>query len=409
LESKKKALVEIRQGVEDRSLELYEQLEKDRPAEENRIRNKTYSTVELGSDGKPTEAALKRRENQITASYKSLTEKFFADCANVKNATSTQDSALLAEIRADQKALTVTRTVSSMEDELKVSFGQYEGSRNGWNAYLSLYSDGILLYTDSFIVNYETLSGKKAPNMETELNDSVIEEYTNNVDMYSSLLTRGDPIVYFEIDYNVAAESDDKPSTYKFNFATVRVINTVSGKVTQTSGLNKIQPRTMTPSQDLREIVGIAAKEKDDFISLNKLLEKGWTFSKEVCKKMGNIGDIAYSDGSVSAEYDKTKKPVGIVIEERNNFATKIVSLTETYASWRYAKEWCNDYRDESGNSGWYLPNKEELNQYIVELSKRKPVRTFKSDKGYNRARDRKDKRLYEVDSEEENGTVEER
>lgn len=46
--------------------------------------------------------------------------------------------------------------------------------------------------------------------------------------------------------------------------------------------------------------------------------------------------------------------------------------------------------------------NCEELNQYVTELSKRKPVRTFKSDKGYDRARDRKDKRLYEVDSEEE-------
>lgn len=55
------------------------------------------------------------------------------------------------------------------------------------------------------------------------------------------------------------------------------------------------------------------------------------------------------------------------------------------------------------------MTNKEELNQYITELSKRKPVRTFKSDKGYDRARDRKDKRLYEVDSEEEDGTHEER
>ena len=590
LESKKKALVEIRQGVENRCIELYEQLEKDRAAEKNRICNKTYSTVELGSDGKPTEAALKRRENQITASYKSLTEKFFTDCASVKNATSTQDSALLAEIKADQKALTVTRTVSSMGDELKVSFGQYEGSKNGWNAYLSLYSDGILLYTDSFIVNYETLSGKKAPNMETELNDSVIEEYTSNVDMYSSLLTRGDPIIYFEIDYNVAAESDDKPSMYKFNFSTVRVINTVSGKVTQTSGLNKIQPRTMTPSQDLREIVGIAAKEKDDFISLNKLLEleidltlaeakeelpeykeltalfemvkipgknyemmttevtqklyryimgenpsdfkgennpvekvswydaiyfcnklseklfltpvysvrgttdvtkwdytphKGYSVSGQVIQNIsangfrlptefeyvyaakggqnytyagsnnidevawyennsgrtthpvaqkkangyglydmsGNVwewywdcygsyylylrggcwsdsansctvsgrncfncaynrndlndfgfrvvrkmdnalfGCIAYSDGSVSGEYDNTKTPIGIVIEEIDGVATKIVSLTETKAKWDEAKSWCNNYRDASGNSNWYLPSKEELNQ----------------------------------------------
>lgn len=48
------------------------------------------------------------------------------------------------------------------------------------------------------------------------------------------------------------------------------------------------------------------------------------------------------------------------------------------------------------------MSNKEELNQYLSELSKRKPVRIFKSDKGYDRARDRKDKHLYEIDSEEE-------
>ncbi len=155
----------------------------DRKSEENRIRSKSYSTVELGSDDKPTEVALTRRENQVVKSYEDLTNKFFDDAEAVKKATAAQDAALLAEIRADQKSITGNRTVSSMGDELKVSYGKYEGSKNGWNAYLSLYSDGILLYTDTFIVNYEALSGKKAPNMETELDDAVIEEYTNNVDI----------------------------------------------------------------------------------------------------------------------------------------------------------------------------------------------------------------------------------
>lgn len=262
IESKKKALVEIRQNVEHRSQELYDQLVQDRKNEESRIRNKNYTTVELGSDGQPTEQAKTRRENQVKKSYEDLTNKFFADCEAVKQSTMLQQQSLLQEIRADQKALGNIRTVSSMGDELKVSFGTYEGSQNGWNAYLSLYSDGVLLYTDNFIVNYDALSGKKAPDMATELNDAVIEEYTNNVDMYNSLLTRGDPIIYFEIDYNVTAEPDDNPSQYTFNFNTIRVINTVSGKVTQTSSLNKEQPRTMKPEQDLRNFAGIVEKQK---------------------------------------------------------------------------------------------------------------------------------------------------
>ena len=280
IENKKKALVEIRNSVEARSQELFAQLEKDRESEEKRIRNKSYSTVELGGDGKPTEQALERREKQVIKSYEDLTNKFFADCDAVKASTQAQDNALLAEIRADQKALTANRTVSSMGDELKVSFGTYEGSKNGWNAYLSLYSDGVLLYTDSFIVGYEALSGKKAPDMATELDDAVIEEYTNNVDMYNSLLTRGDPIIYFEIDYTASAESDDKPSEYKFNFNRIRVINTVSGKTVQTSALNKVQPRTMLPAQDLREIVGIVASEKEDFVAVKKYIAKGIEYFK---------------------------------------------------------------------------------------------------------------------------------
>ena len=274
IESKKKALVEIRQGVEERTVELYNQMVKDKESEENRIRNKAYSTVEC-ENGVPTQAAKQRRENQVIKSYEDLSNKFFADCESVKQSTMVQQNGLLTEIRSDLESLAATRTVSSMGDELRVSFGPYAGSQNGWNAYLSLYSDGVLLYTDNFIVNYQALSGKKAPDMATELDDAVIEEYANNVDMYNSLLTRGDPIIYFEIDYNVTAESDDYPSQYTFNFNTIRVINTVSGKTTQSSSLSKVQPRTMKPEWDLREIVGIAA----EFKRLSKKAYK-WEISK---------------------------------------------------------------------------------------------------------------------------------
>ncbi len=263
VESKKKALVEIRQGVENRSIELYNQLQTDIKSEFERITNKSYSTVELGSDGKPTEQALTRRENQRIAKYDELHQKFYADCESVKQATMQQQNALLQEIKQDQTNLAKIKTVNSMGDELKVSFGPYEGSKNGWNAYLSLYSDGILVYTDTVIVSYEAVAGKKAPNMETELNDAVIEEYTNNVDMYNSLLTRGDPILYFEIEYSVNAKSEDNPSEYDFTYKNLKVYNTLSDKIVQNIAINKTEAKVMNPKQDLRIYDGIVEKEKN--------------------------------------------------------------------------------------------------------------------------------------------------
>jgi hypothetical protein len=50
--------------------------------------------------------------------------------------------------------------------------------------------------------------------------------------------------------------------------------------------------------------------------------------------------------------------------------------------------------------------NKEELNRYITELYQRQPTKVIKNHKGYDRIRDRKDKRLYEI--EENNSAVDE-
>ena len=272
LESKKKALVEIRQEVEERSVELHNQMKDDEVEQAIKILEANWASVEL-KDGKPTEAAKQRRANKVFANYDALLAKFIADCESVKQSTMTQQNSLLQSIDADYKKLAAVKTVSSMGDELKVSYGTYDGDKNGWNAYLSLYSDGILLFQDTFIVKYEALAGKPAPDLSTA-SDKEFDEYMNNTDMYTSLLVRGDPILYFELDYNVIAAGKNEPSKYTFYFTKVRAINTVSGKVVQTSSLNNEVVRTMTPEQDLREIEGVVAEEKNAFEEEKNAREK---------------------------------------------------------------------------------------------------------------------------------------
>lgn len=46
--------------------------------------------------------------------------------------------------------------------------------------------------------------------------------------------------------------------------------------------------------------------------------------------------------------------------------------------------------------------NNEQTVEKNASLYQRKPVKTFKSDKGYDRVRDRKDKRLYECEEDED-------
>ena len=53
--------------------------------------------------------------------------------------------------------------------------------------------------------------------------------------------------------------------------------------------------------------------------------------------------------------------------------------------------------------------NNEQTVEKNASLYQRKPVKTFKSDKGYDRVRDRKDKRLYEIDEDSNYGIEEKR
>ena len=140
IESKKKALVGLRNDIEARCQELFEQLQKNRETEEKQIREKEWGVVELGNDGQPTAEAKERRERRVVKTYQDLTNKFFADCDALEANSRALDTALLAEIRADQKALSVMRTASSKTGELKVEYGSYEGSKNGWNSKIALYT-----------------------------------------------------------------------------------------------------------------------------------------------------------------------------------------------------------------------------------------------------------------------------
>lgn len=314
IESKKEKLVAIRKEIEEKNVELFGKLEKDRVEEEKKIRERQYSTVELGNDGNPTEQAKQRRENQVIKSYEDLTNKFFADCDAVKKARQTETSSLLAGINDGYKALASVRTASSLGDDLKVTYGKYDAAKKGWKAYFHLYSDGVNYLSFKTLVSYETMTGKNAPDMEKEMDNAVIDEFTKNVEMYDSLLARGVPVISYEDDYKLLPESADNPSEYKVHLSKTKWISTATSKNLVDSNVDLEGKYICKNRIDLREFAGVVEKEKAKFDPEKYIVET---------RMVRNGLDLI----SVQNELEAEKKEREKIISACNFFGIKMVKI----------------------------------------------------------------------------------
>lgn len=261
IEAKKKALSEIRQSVENECIELHDKMKLDEAEQALKILEAEWTSVEM-NDGQPTEAAKQRRVNKVNANHTALLEKFYADCDAVFQKTAARQNALINDINADYKKIAQSGTLSSADHALSVSFGDYDGDKYGWNVELCVYADGIMLLSDTFILKYESIAGKKAPDL-ASATDAQLAEYADNTDLYSSLFARGVPVITVEADIKAAPAPESKPSCYTLNIGEVRAINALTGKVVQKDTVNKQAGLALKPRFDMRGLHGVVAEEKE--------------------------------------------------------------------------------------------------------------------------------------------------
>ena len=280
IENKKKALVEIYQKVENQYTDRFRQNEKDKKEVEYNIWREPYITVEI-QNGKPTDEAIKRRWHLVAENTEKYHLKFNEDCKSIKSSANPQITSLKKDINADLNNLTKTRKVSSVGEDLKVVFQSYDSVKYGWNTHISHYSDGVLLFSYDFIIDYKAMTGKKVPNIvKAPKND--MDDYNDTVEMYNSLLSRGIPVIYIELTYSAKAEDNSKPSQYSFTYQSIRVIDTFTGKTVQSNQLatkdSKIT-RKIIPAQDLRWSSTIIDQEFEQYWNEKKKIK---SFSKKL-------------------------------------------------------------------------------------------------------------------------------
>ena len=261
IEAKKKALSEIRQSVENECIELHDKMKLDEAEQALKILEAEWTSVEM-NDGQPTEAAKQRRVNKVKANHAALLEQFYADCDAVFQKTAARQKSLINDINADYKKIAQSGTLSSEDHALAVSFGDYDGDKYGWNVEICVYSDGIMLLNDTFILKYESIAGKKAPDL-ASATDAQLAEYADNTDLYSSLFARGVPVISVEADIKAGPAPENRPSLYTLNIGEVRAVNTLTGKTVQKDTVNRQAELALKPRFDMRGLHGVVAEEKE--------------------------------------------------------------------------------------------------------------------------------------------------
>ena len=263
----KKTYCEINQEIDETAFRyrLDYQKKVDRKADE--IRNRPLANSEKTSDGHITKTASENRKKEFKEFSKNEETHLEYELTLLKNKFDKQKKDLLEEINKGYDDLSDC-TVTTLGNELVVTFGNYDGERYGWDLYVSVQSDEIILFETTSFISYKTLTGKEPVPGYGEYG---YEDYNETVDFFVSMFSRGEPYLTFSLDYYVTPLSEKYPSKYKFNFGNFYCYKTENLKVrkdlitsrplVQLNLRANAIDRQMYPAWDIRDIDVIKEEE----------------------------------------------------------------------------------------------------------------------------------------------------
>lgn len=228
IEAKKAALLEIRENVKNEQDAIEEKCRKEYETKINAVNNAPWRLAECTSFGEPTASAKQSREAKVNSLYAECDRKIKTERERIENITKTSQDEIYAEILSDYKTLEdKTFYVNTLNENLRITIGNYDGNKMGWGVEYSVLRDGVELYSGWAEINYGSLEMLKPSNM--ELFDAV--------DMYDSLFKCNEPVLTFEVSYKIKPVRDSV-STYEYNFSELRVFDTSTIKNTESQALS---------------------------------------------------------------------------------------------------------------------------------------------------------------------------
>ena len=236
--------------------------------------------IEKSEDGHITYSAQANRDAQLKVFSDEIYEDINNATSEIEKVGETKKKQLVKVIEKGYETFKKV-TLTTLGEELVVDIGEYDGNKYGWDLYITIQSDDVIVFQTESFLSYEDITHHKpAP----DANDNNYMRYMDEVDYYESLFQRKEPVFTFAIDVLIKPLPNNRPSQYEFVFEDFRCYDTLkvneNGKFTAVFPIAKPHIRNSTkihqmlPAYDIRTKTDLENEEKAKLKAEKKEIKK---------------------------------------------------------------------------------------------------------------------------------------
>lgn len=295
VEAKKKAILEIRDDVNLKIDEINQTAQKDIQAKIQEIDGKEYRRGELDSNRNPLPEVLAKRESTKNEETEKILKKANEDSEKIKSSVKSQENEIKVEILRDYESLGKNAYINSLDENLFVSYGDYDGVKKSWPVTFAWFSDDIPVYSLKIFLPIEFVTGKKY--------GGITDEYLDDVDIYDRLFMLGEKVFVYEFEYSVV-HLDDEPSVYQTNVSSLNIYETSTLNVKNGRLVSNKSKSTSLENQYFR----IESKPVYDIRTEEEINEANEIKQKELQKQIQKENKILEQEEKEKAELLRQKQ-----------------------------------------------------------------------------------------------------
>lgn len=310
LERKKQSMYDLKSSTVAKIEKYYLQEDEDCEKKVSQIEHAPYSAIEQDHNGKITRLAKKERK----AKMKAVQEE---SAARKQNYLEAQFDILYpayetirAEVNTDTANMKEQKESSLVNNDI-LRFGNYDGSKNAWVAYVNLIVAGEHVSTEKILIPYKNITGLTS----TYKTDEEKNAYNETVEEYNSYFANNIPVIYGEVYYEIYPRSAKYPSQYS-----ITITSYVFKKIETDEVIYKLKAQsgtatlTITPTVDADRLTELTIE------AVKSEVDQDIRAMKKASQNRRDTGSFkqgrSYGTSSLSFNFDDILKkgyfPVGI-------------------------------------------------------------------------------------------------